>query len=426
MHTLTATIIKDLKILVRDRMGLFMMFFMPVLLVMVITSVQNSTFELVNNNKIALLAYNRDKGPEGMRLMEAIEKIGMFKLLPVDTAIIDNEISTRMHAKDALVAVVIPADFSSSIQARAAEIASRALKDPDSAASEKDPYAKQPDSLVMYYHPVLQQSFRQSIEGALNSAVQVIQGEAIVKNLYSAVNSKVIPQDLEKDILFGQIPITEIPVSRSGSRVIPNASQHNVPAWTIFAMFFIVVSLGSSVVREKTSGSFIRLKTLPSSYMNALFSKQIVYVMVTFLQAAIIFAVGNLLFKHIGLPTLHLPKDIPGLILVTLACGWCAASYAICVGVFSNTPEQANGFGAISIVILAALGGLLVPSFAMPANLQHVLKISPLHWALEAYYGLFLEGGKLKDVLTNILSLAGITMIIQLLTLYGLKKKNLI
>jgi ABC-2 type transport system permease protein len=121
-----------------------------------------------------------------------------------------------------------------------------------------------------------------------------------------------------------------------------------------------------------------------------------------------------------------LPRDIPGLILVTLACGWCAASYAICVGVFSETPEQSNGFGAVSIIILAALGGLLVPAFAMPAGFQPILRISPLHWGLEAYYALFLEGGKLKDVLMNILSLAVITIGIQLLTFYGLKKKNLI
>ena len=296
----------------RDRVGLGMMFFMPVLLVIIITSVQNSTFELVNNNKIALLAYNRDKGPEGARLMEAIEKVGMFKLLPSDTGRTNSDISSRMHAKDAMVAIVIPADFSSSIQNKAAQIASRALTDPDAAAPAKQADENLPDSLLMFYHPVMQQSFRQSIEGALHSAVQVIQGEAIVKNLYSAINSKEIPSGLEKEILFGQIPITEIPVTMSGSRVIPNASQHNVPAWTIFAMFFIVVSLGSSVVREKNSGSFIRLKTMPAGYLNALFSKQIVYVLVSFLQAALIFAIGNLLFKHIGLPTLHLAKRYSG------------------------------------------------------------------------------------------------------------------
>jgi ABC-2 type transport system permease protein len=426
MHILRATIIKDSKILLRDRVGLFMMFFMPILLVIVITSVQNSTFELVNNNKISLIVFNKDKGLLGEQLIEAFRKIGLFKLQVADSTMPDHEITSVMYSKDALVAVVIPERFTSFIQYKADEIATRALKDPDSIQIKSSTTAELPDSLLMYYHPVMQASFRQSIEGALRSSVQVIQGETIVKRLYAAVNQKEVPTDLEKQILFSQLPITEIPVSRSGSRTVPNASQHNVPAWTIFAMFFIVLSLGGTMVREKNSGSFIRLKTMPASYLHALFSKQLVYLMVTILQAAVIFAIGNKIFPFIGLPALHLPKDIWALLIVTSVTGYCAVNYAICVGVFANTAEQSNGFGAISILIMAALGGLIVPSFAMPAHLQKLLQISPLHWALEAYYGLFLEGGNLKDIWMNILSLMGITLLIQLFTLYGLKKKNLI
>jgi ABC-2 type transport system permease protein len=426
MHILRATLIKDLKILLRDRVGLFMMFFMPILLVIVITSVQNSAFELINNNKISLLVVNKDKGMLGLQLVDGIRKIGLFNIQLSDPGMPDDLITIQMHSKDALVALVIPAGFTSFIQGKSEEIAGRALKDPDSAEIKEQPLKTLPDSLLMYYHPVMQTSFRQSIEGALRSAVQVIQGEAIVKKLYEAVNQKEVPPDLEKQILFEQLPISEIPVSRSGSRTVPNASQHNVPAWTIFAMFFIVISLGGAIVREKNSGSFIRLKTLPASYLYALFSKQLVYLMVTFLQAAVIFTIGNMIFPFMGLPALHIPGDIWALIIVTIICGYCAVSYAICVGVFANTAEQSNGFGAISILILAALGGLLVPSFAMPSGLQKFLQISPLHWALEAYYGLFLEGGKLRDIWMNILSLMGITLLIQLLTLYGLKRKNLI
>jgi ABC-2 type transport system permease protein len=426
MRILKATIIKDLQILLRDRVGLFMMFFMPVLLVIVITSVQNSAFELVNNNKISLIIYNQDSGAMGGQLIESIRKIGMFNLQIGGSTGNEKEIATQMHAKDALVALVIPAGFSSIIQTRAEDVAARALKDPDSVSLKETSTAVLPDSLRMYYHPVMQSSFRQSVEGAFRSAVQVIQGESIVKKLYEAVNQKEVPADLEKQILFGQLPISEIPVSRSGSRTVPNASQHNVPAWTIFAMFFIVISLGGAMVKEKNSGSFIRLKTLPASYLNALISKQLVYGMVTLLQAAVIFFIGNKFFPFLGLPALNIPRDVLGLFIVTVVCGYCAVSYAICVGVFASTAEQSNGFGAISILILAALGGLLVPSFAMPAHLQKILQISPLHWALEAYYGLFLEGGKLRDIWMNILSLLGITVLIQLFTLYGLKKKNLI
>jgi ABC-2 type transport system permease protein len=426
MHILRATIIKDMKILLRDRVGLLMVFFMPILLVIVITTVQNSTFELVNNNKISLIIYNNDKDSLSVKLIEGIGKIGLFKLQVSDSTIPENKISSHLLRKDALVALVIPEGFTKLIVNNAEEIAARSLKDPDSLNEKSTVPKEMTDSLKMYYNPVMQASFRHSVDGALNSAIQVIQGEAIVKKLYEAVNQKEIPQDLEKQILFGQFPISEIPLSSSGSRTVPNASQHNVPAWTIFAMFFIVISLGGVMVREKNSGSFLRLKTLPASYMNALFSKQFVYLLVTILQAAVIFLIGNKIFPYIGLPALNIPADIWGLLAVTIVCGYCAVSYAICVGVFANTPEQSNGFGAVSILILAALGGLMVPSFAMPANLQKFLSISPLHWALEAYYGLFLEGGKLKDIWMNILSLLGITALIQLFTLYGLKRKNLI
>jgi ABC-2 type transport system permease protein len=426
MQIIKATIIKDSKILLRDRVGLFMMFFMPILLVIVITSVQNSTFELVNNNKISLIIYNKDRGPLGAQMVDAIRKIGLFKLQVADSTSSEANVATTMHNRDALVAVVIPEHFTKFIQNKADEIATRALKDPDSLQMKTNTESALPDSLLMYYHPVMQASFRQSVEGALRSTVQVIQGEEIVKKLYEAVNQKEVPTDLEKQILFSQLPISEIPVSRSGSRTVPNASQHNVPAWTIFAMFFIVISLGGTMVREKNSGSFIRLKTMPASYLHALFSKQIVYLTVTTLQAAVIFAIGNKIFPYLGLPALHLPKDLWALFIVTAVTGYCAVNYAVCVGVFANTSEQANGFGAISIIIMAALGGLIVPSFAMPARLQNILQISPLHWSLEAYYGLFLEGGKLRDIWSNILSLLGITVLIQIFTLYGLKKKNLI
>jgi ABC-2 type transport system permease protein len=148
--------------------------------------------------------------------------------------------------------------------------------------------------------------------------------------------------------------------------------------------------------------------------------------MVTLIQAAVYFSICIWLFPKIGLPALNLPADKIALLIVTLICGCCATSFAICIGVFSETQEQANGIGAVSIVLLAAIGGLLVPSFAMPASFRYIMQLSPLHWCLEAFYGLFLEGGKLKDILMNILPLLVITILLQFLALYGLKRKNLI
>ena len=426
MFKLRATILKDIRILLRDKVGLMLMLLMPVLLAIVITTVQNSTFELVNNNKVPLILYNKDTGQVSTEFIRALDKIGMFELKNLDSSQNEKDIVSRMHAKDALVAIIIPENYTDQTLSKAKNITKEALKNVNIAEDSVKNVSINEIPLTLYYHPVLQQSFRNSINGALRSALQLVQSKYIVRQLYTTVNEQTIPDSLENQITANQLPVNEIPVSRDGSRNIPNATQHNIPAWTIFAMFFIVISLGSSIVREKQSGSFVRLRTLPTNFMVALASKQITYLFVTLLQAAIIFSIGTWLFPKMELPPLNLPDDKLGLFLVTLACGWCATSFAICIGVFAQTQEQSNGFGAVSIVILAAIGGLLVPSFAMPASFQLIMRLSPLHWCLEAYYGLFLEGGTLKDILMNIIPLLVITVVLQLIAIYGLKRKNLI
>jgi ABC-2 type transport system permease protein len=426
MFKLKATILKDIQILTRDKVGLLVMFLMPVLLAIVITATQNSTFELVNKNKVPLLLCNKDTGAVSKQLIAAIEKVGMFELKNLTANCSEKLIAEKMHEKEALIAIVIPSDFSMKTIAKAEATAAKALNNfgmqTDTAKATAD--SLQPINLL--YHPVLQFSFRQSIQGAMRSALQMVQSKQVLKSLYFSLNEKELPTSLENEIVNNQAVINEIPISRDGSKTIPNATQHNIPAWTIFAMFFVVISLGSTVVREKLNGSFIRLKTLPTNYLLSLISKQITYLMVTLLQAATIFAIGVYLFPSLGLPKLNLPSDLLGLFIVSLICGWCAVSFAILVGVFAQTQEQANGIGAVSIVMMSAIGGLLVPSFAMPESFQYIIKISPLHWCLEAYYGLFLEGSKLKDIVLNLLPLLGITIFIQLIALFGLKRKNLI
>jgi ABC-2 type transport system permease protein len=425
MFKLKATIIKDIRILLRDRVGISLMFVMPIILVIVVTSIQNSTFQLVNKNKLPIIINNSDTGQASKQLISAISKIGMFRVSQVSGDPNEKLIADAMHEKDAMLGVIIPANFSAKVTAKSKSIAGKALK---SFGLEGDSVKKagDVDPLTIYYNPVLQESLRLSVQGGIRSALQLVESRETLRSLYFSINEKQLPESLENEMLNNKTGINEIPVSKDGTKTTPNATQHNVPAWTIFAMFFIIMSLGGSVVREKVSGSFIRLKTLPTNYLVGLLSKQITYLVVTMLQAAVIFSIGIWLFPFFGLPALNLPSDLLALVIVTVVCGWCAVSYAICVGVFANTQEQANGFGAVSIVILACVGGLMVPSFAMQGFFKSAADISPMHWCLQAYYSLFLEGGKLKDVVNNIIPLFIITVLLQFVTFIGLKRKNLI
>ncbi len=426
MFKLWATIIKDIRILTRDKVGLAVMFGMPILLVLIVTSIQNNTFKLINKNKIPLLICNRDTGKIGVEFIQAVDKLDMFKLGQISKDQSDKQITDQMHSNNELLAMIIPLDFSEKIDVKAKTVASKALNAFGVEGDSIKANAANAETITLYYQPVLQDSYRQSIHGALDGTLQLVESKQVLRTVYFSINETPLPEKLENELLNNKTSIEEVSVSLDISRKIPNASQHNVPAWTIFAMFFVVISLGGSIVREKLSGSFIRLKTLPTNYFVSLLSKQLTYLLVTIVQAAVIFEIGIWVFPLIGLPPLSLPADILGLVFVSIICGWCAVSYAICIGVFARTQEQANGFGAVSIVILAAVGGLMVPSFAMPDSFRTIMKLSPLHWCLEAYYGLFLEGGKMKDVLISVVPLLIITLFMQAITVLGLKIKKLI
>lgn len=412
--------------MLRDRIGLLLMFVMPIILAVLITAIQNNTFKLVNDNKIPLLISNKDTSVYSRQFIEIIKKSGAFELKEVSETVPQEEIEERMYKKDALTAVIIPPDFSYSLKTKAIYFSKKVFSDLGiiNDSGKVEPQNSLPIEIL--YHPVLQESFRQSIRGSLRAALQLQENKLLIRELYSSVDDKKSPEGTEEEIQKQQTILKERVISRNNQSSIPNATQHNIPAWTIFAMFFVVVSMGSAIVKEKLTGSFVRLRTIPSSYVFSLISKQIVYLLVTLLQVVMIFAIGMFLFPKFGLPALNFPAHPFAVLIVSLICGWCAVSYAQCVGVFASSQEQANGFGAVTIVIFAAIGGLLVPEFAMPSSFGPFIKLSPLHWCLQSYYGLFLEGGSMKDILPNIISLLAITGLFQVIAVVGLKRKKLI
>ncbi len=54
------------------------------------------------------------------------------------------------------------------------------------------------------------------------------------------------------------------------------------------------------------------------------------------------------------------------------------------------------------MVILAAIGGVWVPVFAMPKVMQYASHISPMNWGLNAFYDVLLRSGGFVEILPEI------------------------
>ena len=60
-----------------------------------------------------------------------------------------------------------------------------------------------------------------------------------------------------------------------------------------------------------------------------------------------------------------------------------------------------------AVVILAALGGVMVPHFLMPSTLQTLAQASPLYWGHQAYLDVFLQGASVRDIALPLTILGG-------------------
>jgi ABC-2 type transport system permease protein len=113
-------------------------------------------------------------------------------------------------------------------------------------------------------------------------------------------------------------------------------------------------------------------------------------------------AIGSLVLPLLGTSGLIVGPEWPVVGIIALSAALAATGYGIMVGVLARSYEQASVFGAVSIVIAAALGGVMIPVYVMPRSMQAVSVVSPLAWGLNAFQDVFVREGTLRTVGPNL------------------------
>jgi len=110
MRKLRATLIKELQLLVHDKVGLLLMYAMPVVLVFIITLVQDSAFKIVNNNQLEIIVANHDKGTLGDTLVKMLEKSGTF-IVEKNNRLSEKALQQKGITDGKLASIYIPTIF---------------------------------------------------------------------------------------------------------------------------------------------------------------------------------------------------------------------------------------------------------------------------------------------------------------------------
>ncbi|HEV7379907.1 MAG TPA: ABC transporter permease [Dyadobacter sp.] len=425
MFKVYASVKKEFLLLINDKVGLALMFLMPLLLVFIITIIQDSVYKVVNENKIPLLVMNSDRGELGKKLTDVLTSSGLFEIDELNGADA-HVLKEELLARGKMIALHIPASFSAGLESNAGDVSRILMKDLGLESDSSSAETVSIPSITFCSDPVLQENYTYSVMGVIQSYLSVIENSLMIDNMYAEMDLGDKSGVLKERMIENRVKINKVVATNNKSMAVPNSTQHNVPAWTIFAMFFMVVSLGSNIVKERVNGSFLRLKTMPSSFMLVMFGKMSVYLAVAVVQVILTFSMGIWILPMLGLPKLTLPGNLPAFASVIFMSSMAAVSYALMIGSIAKTQEQANGFGAVSIIIFGAIGGILVPTFVMPSYMQMVSNFSPLHWCLEGFYILFLKGGSWAELWGVFVFLGIFILICQLCTYFKLKIEKII
>lgn len=425
MKKILATIQKEWILLRRDVAGFMLLFLMPAILIIVMAMVQDAPFKDYQELKFDLLLADNDHGRLAEEIHFGLKQSKNFNIVDsIDgKPLTDEKLRELLKGGKYRVGIVIPKGATAEVINAANTVANR--------ISEKIGMGKLParevrDSMYvrMYFDPVSKPTFRMSISFALDKYITYSCSNLLVSRLSKlgmAEAGETVDSAQSQDFqrIFQGIGIKEEALNDKGnfSKFI-NSVQHNVPAWAIFGMFFIVIPIAGNMLREREERSALRIELIPFAHNYVALGKIFFYTLICTAQFAVMCAIGLWVLPQMGLSALYMGLHPMALIPITLCIALSATAYGYLVGVVFKTATQATPFGAISVVIMSAMGGIWVPVDLLPDVMQKAAKISPLHWGLDAINHIILRNGNISNVLPHLAVLLTFSTILLLISLY--------
>lgn len=360
--------IQELRILFRDKQALGLLFLMPLALIIFLTLALQDVYlaKVGSSVSLKIVTHQECRDPHEICAQFIAE---MSRL--------QNKVSVMREEDEnskAQITLLLPPQIEATLEA---------LKNGKT--------LKENEQIQLIFDPVLDHSLRSLVHSHLLAALQGVLIEQVhneLKKMEKSGGAPVLPTDILPNLSHFEGLVKE---QAMGGMVLPNPIQQSVPAWALFGMFFIVIPISSSMIRDRNLGIFKRLLSFPVSRADLLIGKILPFLTINFLQFGLMFAVGVFILPHLTHLNLNLEFSLWGLAAVTLISSLAATSYGLMVSCLSKTQEQASAFGALSVVILAVLGGVMIPRLVMPDFMQSLSQISPLYWGMEAYYDVILR-----------------------------------
>ena len=414
MRSIVALAGKDIRLLQRDRVGFFFVFFFPLIYSIFFGAIFSGAGEGgMGAVKIALV--DEDESGASREFGRLLEESTAFNVTRSGRA----EATDMVRRGDQSAYVILPKGFQESVdrifQAESIRIAVGV--DPGRKAES----AMIQGLLTQYAFRTLQDTLtdRLSMRRQAQSAREMIEADdeidAVTKTLLVRFMKEIdflmagLPesggaQSAESggDLAgFGDWSPVDIDVESVLKERIQSRSSYEFTMAQAFVWLLLGCSaaFGVSLVMERTRGTLIRLKSAPITLAHILAGKALACFLTTLGGLAILFAIFRLGFSV-------RPDSYPLLLLAVAFVG-----IMMLISVMGKTEASVGGIGWAFLLLMAMTGGGMIPLMFMPDWMETVSHFSFVKWSVLAVEGAVWRGFSLAEMLLPCGILLGIGLI---------------
>lgn len=222
----------------------------------------------------------------------------------------------------------------------------------------------------------------------------------IARNELSLLRSELLPV-----LIYFLMPVIILAFVQGGFEVYLRFVEHRpgasgadlaAPGQATMFGFMALATLGYFFLGEHGWGTWNRLRASGVRPWQIMAAKLSVAYGMQLTLFAFVMIVGSLLFG------LRVTGSIPALIVIELVLALVVVGYGFTACAIVTTQAQFNAFSYLGALVLAGLGGALVPFETLPGWAQAIAPAVPTYWAVSAYETVILDRGGLGDVLVEL------------------------
>jgi len=260
----------------------------------------------------------------------------------------------------------------------------------------------------------LLQTFSEEIDQIRKFADQQDVSNQVISELSIMVKDRM--EGIEKYVFPPVISIKQVTQKNEGEEEAEYSIQSYIlPAISIMFILFICNIVFEDLLREKEKGTLLRMTISPLQISEFIWSKILTSALIGIFCTLFLVGLGSLIFS--------IDWGRPGILLVIivslniLISGFIAFLYT-----FIRTERQAGALMSSVIVVMALLGGSMIPISNFPPLVQKISRFTVNYWGLKAFQKNIMRE-PVSQILVIVLGMLVIGLLLSVASSFLLKKK---